>query len=101
MFQARRICWIDPNGALDTSTPSGIRIMHPGFHENAVTAEWCELSVRFGSLLELNDDCKLRNPKRLCQYLSNVLDDGTLIDLGDVVLLWRSGKSLEETIVCI
>lgn len=98
--------WKNDKGELDGVTTNGVLIMHPsdGFHaeSQAKKNEWLEVSV-CGSVFSLNESrlapCLIRNNSAIKESpsRSNVLRDGTLIDLCGATLVWRSVDSLTRT----
>ena len=76
--------------------------MHPHLNSNDLSAkldhEWLEVSV-CGAVFTLNDS-RLNSPLHTGpkkNTFSNVLKDGTLIDLCGATLMWRSFDSLART----
>lgn len=78
--------------------------MHPtdGFtSDDSKTNEWMEVSV-CGAVFSLNESrltpCLVRNTNmKDSSNRSNILRDGTLIDLCGATLMWRSVQSLKNT----
>jgi len=89
---------------LDGVTTNGVLIMHPtdGFtSDDSKTNEWMEVSV-CGAVFSLNESrltpCLVRNNNmKDSSNRSNILRDGTLIDLCGATLMWRSVQSLKNT----
>jgi len=101
--------WKNQKGEIDGVTTNGVLIMHPvnGFNfndsevvdsnkEGKKSNEWLEVSV-CGSVFSLNESRLSPNFKINITEKSNVLRDGTLIDLCGATLLWRSVASLKQT----
>ncbi len=99
--------WKNEKGDLDGVTTNGVLIMHPksGFsydqqESNKYTNEWLEVSV-CGTLISLDESrltpcLNIKNSSNIRDN-SNILRDGTLIDLCGATLLWRSTHSLKQT----
>jgi hypothetical protein len=98
--------WKNEKGELDGVTTNGVLIMHPtnDFTGNeSKTSEWLEVSV-CGAVFSLKDNRLSPNLKQSSSskephdsLRSNILRDGTLIDLCGATLLWRSAESLKST----
>lgn len=104
--------WKNEKGEFDGVTTNGVLIMHPpeGFLYGAdvpVVNEWMEVSVG-GAVFNLDENrlAPCLNKKAssgasgqsdVTNRKSNILRDGTLIDLCGATLLWRSIDSLEHT----
>lgn len=99
--------WKNDKDEFDGVTTNGVLIMHPsnGFNyssDNNTKNEWMEVSV-CGAVFNLDENrltpClgtqNLNSDKS--NKRSNILRDGTLIDLCGATLLWRSTESLELT----
>lgn len=90
---------------MDGVTTNGVLIMHPtcGFTDpETKTSEWMEVSV-CGAVFSLNESRlapninNARPPKPTDPIKSNILRDGTLIDLCGATLMWRTPESLRQT----
>lgn len=95
--------WTNEKSELDGVTTNGVLIMHPtncftGLESKS--SEWMEVSVG-GAVFSLSEtrlapmlskSGQISNPNK-----SNVLRDGTLIDLCGATLLWRSIEGLQRT----
>lgn len=106
--------WKSDDGSFDGVTTNGVLILHPqnGFTYNKdaqtkYTNEWMEVSV-CGAVIELKekenrlsppliDHKNHQNKDPLNKRFSNILRDGTLIDLCGATLLWRTIDSLANT----
>lgn len=114
--------WKNKKGQLDGVTTNGVLIMHPttGFTgADSKSNEWMEVSV-CGAVFGLNETRQTTSviaPREASSNVggnnirettdgnnllsnlqkSNVLLDGTLIDLCGATLLWRSAESLQRT----
>ncbi|XP_078593323.1 E3 ubiquitin-protein ligase pellino homolog 2-like isoform X1 [Branchiostoma floridae x Branchiostoma japonicum] len=90
--------WKRPDSSMDGLTTNGVLIMHPtgGFGQECKAGVWREVSV-CGGIYSLRETRP--NPQRgkLIDDESNVLHDGTLIDLCGATLLWRSSAGLQKT----
>jgi pellino protein len=93
--------WRNENGELDGVTTNGVLIMHPthGFTgAESKSGEWMEASV-CGAVFKLNESRLSPNisKQQVMGKTSNVLRDGTLIDLCGATLVWRSPEGLART----
>jgi pellino protein len=116
-YKEKATKWKNEKGELDGVTTNGVLIMHPedGFqspaeqgskqqqHPPALAPEWMEVSV-CGAVFSLNESrltpsfqLNQPNSKRIAANKTNVLRDGTLIDLCGATLLWRSVDGLRQT----
>ena len=117
-FKEKASKWKNEKGDLDGLTTNGVLIMHPanGFEvcrdeDHKYSNEWFEVSV-CGTLISLNESrlTPCINTKKnkyiasspdpchpFADKKSNILMDGTLIDLCGATLLWRSSSSLRNT----
>lgn len=84
---------------IDGLTTNGILLMHPqgsfcgGDSEPGV---WREVSV-CGGIYTLRESRSAQQRGYLVEGVTNVLQDGTLIDLCGATLLWRSAEGLEKS----
>ncbi|XP_034232036.1 protein pellino isoform X3 [Thrips palmi] len=84
---------------IDGLTTNGILLMHPqgsfcgGDSEPGV---WREVSV-CGGIYSLRESRSAQKKGRAVEEVTNVLQDGTLIDLCGATLLWRSAEGLEKS----
>ncbi|XP_078516489.1 E3 ubiquitin-protein ligase pellino homolog 2 [Lissotriton helveticus] len=102
--------WKNPDGHMDGLTTNGVLVMHPkeGFTEESKPGLWREISVcgdvytlretrsalQRGKLVEIpNDGTDLH----MVENETNVLQDGSLIDLCGATLLWRTADGLFHT----
>ncbi|XP_030425415.1 E3 ubiquitin-protein ligase pellino homolog 3 isoform X2 [Gopherus evgoodei] len=95
MFQERAAKWRTPDGLMDGLTTNGVLVMHPtgGFSEDSAPGVWREISV-CGNVYALRDSRSAQQRGKLVQTESNVLQDGSLIDLCGATLLWRTTAGL-------
>lgn len=108
LFKEKATKWKNEKGELDGVTTNGVLIMHPkngftlGNETSDTQPEWMEVSV-CGAVFSLNEsrlspNFNLNNLKHDTSGLkSNILRDGTLIDLCGATLVWRSVDSLKQT----
>lgn len=90
--------WED-NGEMDGLTTNGVLIMHPKGHFGSGTLEcgvWRECSVG-GKVMNLRKSRYAEERTEKIPDETNVLQDGTLIDLCGVTLIWRSVEGLKNT----
>ena len=88
---------------MDGLTTNGVLIMHPKgpfCGGNAKCGIWCETSV-CGSIYSLRESRSAQQKGHLVENESNVLQDGTLIDLCGATLLWRSAEGLSLSPVSV
>ncbi|XP_032660186.1 E3 ubiquitin-protein ligase pellino homolog 3 isoform X2 [Chelonoidis abingdonii] len=95
MFQERAAKWRMPDGLMDGLTTNGVLVMHPtgGFSEDSAPGVWREISV-CGNVYALRDSRSAQQRGKLVQTESNMLQDGSLIDLCGATLLWRTTAGL-------
>lgn len=99
IFLGRRTKKWQNNVEIDGLTTNGVLIMHPKGDFSSGTAErgvWRECSVG-GNIFNIR---KFRNAQETAtkiQEETNVLQDGTLIDLCGVTLIWRSAEGLQSS----
>ncbi|XP_055322360.1 protein pellino [Sitodiplosis mosellana] len=93
--------WQD-NVEIDGLTTNGILIMHPkgqfvgGNTENPGTTPWRECSVG-GDVFGLRESRSAQQKGEPIYGETNILQDGTLIDLCGATLLWRSSEGLKNS----
>ncbi|XP_067831871.1 E3 ubiquitin-protein ligase pellino homolog 1-like [Heptranchias perlo] len=89
--------WRTPDGLMDGLTTNGVLVMHParGFSEDSAPGVWREISV-CGNVYALRETRSAQQRGKLVENESNVLQDGSLIDLCGATLLWRTTEGLEH-----
>ncbi|XP_062892186.1 E3 ubiquitin-protein ligase pellino homolog 1-like [Mobula hypostoma] len=89
--------WRTSDGLMDGLTTNGVLVMHPvhGFCEDSAPGAWREISV-CGKVYALRETRSAQQRGKLVENESNVLQDGSLIDLCGATLLWRSTPGLER-----
>ncbi|KAK5857362.1 hypothetical protein PBY51_010614 [Eleginops maclovinus] len=82
--------WKNPDGHMDGLTTNGVLVMHPrgGFTEESKPGVWREISV-CGDVYTLRETRSAQTPGKLVEHESNILQDGSLVDLCGATLLWR------------
>uniref|UniRef100_A0A8C0IXA4 Pellino E3 ubiquitin protein ligase family member 3 n=1 Tax=Chelonoidis abingdonii TaxID=106734 RepID=A0A8C0IXA4_CHEAB len=88
--------WRMPDGLMDGLTTNGVLVMHPtgGFSEDSAPGVWREISV-CGNVYALRDSRSAQQRGKLVRETeSNMLQDGSLIDLCGATLLWRTTAGL-------
>ncbi|KAL5282904.1 PELI1 family protein [Megaselia abdita] len=91
--------WKDDNVEIDGLTTNGVLIMHPKGQfcgGNAQCGLWRECSVG-GDIFSLRDSRSAQQKGHKVTEESNILQDGTLIDLCGATLLWRSSEGLQHS----
>ncbi|XP_069064064.1 E3 ubiquitin-protein ligase pellino homolog 3 isoform X1 [Pleurodeles waltl] len=90
--------WRTPDGLMDGLTTNGVLVMHPtgGFSEDSLPGVWREISV-CGNVYALRESRSAQQRGKLVENESNVLQDGSLIDLCGATLLWRTTEGLQRT----
>ncbi|XP_014275266.1 protein pellino isoform X1 [Halyomorpha halys] len=84
---------------IDGLTTNGVLIMHPQGQFCGGDAEpgiWKEVSVG-GGVYTLRESRSAQQKGKAVEGVSNVLQDGTLIDLCGATLLWRSAEGLAKS----
>ncbi|XP_069750170.1 E3 ubiquitin-protein ligase pellino homolog 3-like isoform X2 [Narcine bancroftii] len=96
MFQERAAKWRTNDGLMDGLTTNGVLVMHPahGFSEDSAPGTWREISV-CGKVYALRETRSAQQRGKLVENESNVLQDGSLIDLCGATLLWRTSRGLD------
>lgn len=81
----------------DGLTTNGVLMMQPenGFNGSVIPGKWKEVSVG-GAIYHLREARSSQIPGAKIDDSSNVLTDGTLIDLCGTTLLWRSAESIND-----
>ncbi|XP_041037895.1 E3 ubiquitin-protein ligase pellino homolog 1-like [Carcharodon carcharias] len=89
--------WRTPDGLMDGLTTNGVLVMHPahGFSDDSLPGVWREISV-CGNVYALRETRSAQQRGKLVENESNVLQDGSLIDLCGATLLWRTTEGLEN-----
>lgn len=91
--------WSQNEGMMDGLTTNGVLILHPQSGEYGVVSAnpgvWREVSI-IGDIYGLRRARSDRGVGRKVVNESNVLMDGTLIDLCGAVLLWRSREGMTK-----
>ncbi|XP_053366381.1 E3 ubiquitin-protein ligase pellino homolog 2 [Clarias gariepinus] len=87
--------WKNPDGQMDGLTTNGVLVMHPrgGFTEESKPGVWREISV-CGDVYTLRETRSAQTRGKLVDSESNVLLDGSLVDLCGATLLWRTAEGL-------
>ncbi|KAL7873273.1 hypothetical protein AOLI_G00123440 [Acnodon oligacanthus] len=90
--------WKNPDGQMDGLTTNGVLVMHPrgGFTEESKPGVWREISV-CGDVYTLRETRSAQTRGKLVDSESNVLQDGSLVDLCGATLLWRTAEGLFHT----
>ncbi|XP_052001809.1 E3 ubiquitin-protein ligase pellino homolog 2 [Xyrauchen texanus] len=90
--------WKNPDGHMDGLTTNGVLVMHPrgGFTEESKPGVWREISV-CGDVYTLRETRSAQTRGKLVEGESNVLQDGSLVDLCGATLLWRTADGLFHT----
>ncbi|XP_042108499.1 E3 ubiquitin-protein ligase pellino homolog 2 isoform X3 [Ovis aries] len=98
MFQEKAAKWKNPDGHMDGLTTNGVLVMHPrgGFTEESQPGVWREISV-CGDVYTLRETRSAQQRGKLVETETNVLQDGSLIDLCGATLLWRTADGLFHT----
>ncbi|RLV98319.1 hypothetical protein DV515_00010907 [Chloebia gouldiae] len=89
--------WKNPDGHMDGLTTNGVLVMHPkgGFTEESKPGVWREISV-CGNVYTLRET-RMGFAFPEVENETNVLQDGSLIDLCGATLLWRTADGLLQT----
>ncbi|KAM6961400.1 E3 ubiquitin-protein ligase pellino homolog 2 [Aplochiton taeniatus] len=90
--------WKNLDGHMDGLTTNGVLVMHPhgGFTQESKPGVWREISV-CGDVYTLRETRSAQSPGKLVESESNVLKDGSLVDLCGATLLWRTADGLFHT----
>ncbi|XP_045666360.1 E3 ubiquitin-protein ligase pellino homolog 2 isoform X3 [Ursus americanus] len=96
--QEKAAKWKNPDGHMDGLTTNGVLVMHPrgGFTEESQPGVWREISV-CGDVYTLRETRSAQQRGKLVESETNVLQDGSLIDLCGATLLWRTADGLFHT----
>ncbi|XP_046849104.1 E3 ubiquitin-protein ligase pellino homolog 1-like isoform X2 [Xenia sp. Carnegie-2017] len=94
---SKAIKCIQDDGMMDGLTTNGVLILHPNNNSDTSTGPgiWREVSVA-GNMYSLRKARSDRNAGKRIAGESNVLVDGTLIDLCGTTLLWKSKEGMER-----
>lgn len=87
------------NREIDGLTTNGVLIMHPRGQFCGGEAQcgfWREVSVG-GGVFSLRESRSAQQKGNVVEDESNILQDGTLIDLCGATLLWRSAEGLAKS----
>lgn len=98
ILQEKATKWQD-NVEIDGLTTNGVLIMHPQGHFCGGSGKcgcWRECSVG-GDVFSLRESRSAQQKGQPVFDESNILQDGTLIDLCGATLLWRSAAGLESS----
>ncbi|KAA0722997.1 E3 ubiquitin-protein ligase pellino -like protein 1 [Triplophysa tibetana] len=90
--------WRTSDGLMDGLTTNGVLVMHPAREYVAEPAPgvWREISV-CGNVFTLRETRSAQQRGKLVENESNMLIDGSLIDLCGATLLWRTTSGLRHT----
>ncbi|KAG5899513.1 hypothetical protein JTB14_008202 [Gonioctena quinquepunctata] len=91
--------WQENGREIDGCTTNGVLIMHPRGSfcgGEAKCGYWLETSVG-GGIFSLRESRSAQQRGQVVEDVTNVLQDGTLIDLCGATLLWRSAEGLEKS----
>lgn len=91
--------WQEGRGEIDGLTTNGVLIWHPRGSfcgGDAKTGLWREVSVG-GGIFSLRQTRSAQQKGKVVEDETNVLQDGTLIDLCGATLLWRSAEGLAKS----
>ncbi|XP_050297497.1 protein pellino [Anthonomus grandis grandis] len=99
IFLGEKACKWQENGEIDGQTTNGVLIMHPKGSfcgGDAKCGVWLETSVG-GGVFTRRESRSAPQRGQVVLDETNILQDGTLIDLCGATLLWRSAEGLEKT----
>uniref|UniRef100_A0A9J8CAK7 Pellino E3 ubiquitin protein ligase family member 3 n=1 Tax=Cyprinus carpio carpio TaxID=630221 RepID=A0A9J8CAK7_CYPCA len=90
--------WRTSDGLMDGLTTNGVLVMHPAgeFVSEPAPGVWREISV-CGNVFALRETRSAQQRGKLVENESNMLQDGSLIDLCGATLLWRTPSGLRHT----
>ncbi|KAJ8941663.1 hypothetical protein NQ314_010308 [Rhamnusium bicolor] len=91
--------WQENGREIDGLTTNGVLIMHPRGSfcgGEAKCGYWLETSVG-GGVFSLRESRSAQQKGQVVEDATNVLQDGTLIDLCGATLLWRSAEGLAKS----
>ncbi|KAK6019253.1 Pellino, partial [Ostertagia ostertagi] len=95
--------WMKKNGEMDGLTTNGILILHPNRNTEELSDEdvppmyvWREVSVD-GDIYTLRETRSSNARGALVPEETNMLQDGSLIDLCGATLLWRTADGLRKS----
>lgn len=87
--------WQNEDNMMDGLTTNGVLLMNPKGGSSCQPTIWREISV-CGNIYGLRRTRSTTERGKTVEEESNVLLDGSLIDLCGAVLLWRSAEALKE-----
>lgn len=87
--------WQNEENMMDGLTTNGVLLMNPSGGPSCQPTIWREISV-CGDVYGLRKTRSMTEKGKSVEGESNILLDGSLIDLCGVVLLWRSAEALPE-----
>ncbi|KAF6027731.1 PELI1 [Bugula neritina] len=90
--------WYNQRDEIDGLTTNGVLLTHPRGQfagKDCRPGKWREVSVR-GGIYSLRETRSVPSKSQKVDSESNILMDGTLIDLCGATLIWRSQKGLEQ-----
>ncbi|KAJ7384788.1 E3 ubiquitin-protein ligase pellino 1 [Desmophyllum pertusum] len=87
--------WQNEENMMDGLTTNGVLLMNPKGGPSCQPIIWREISV-CGNVYGLRKTRSITEKGKTVEGESNVLLDGSLIDLCGAVLLWRSAEALKE-----
>ncbi|CAH1125755.1 unnamed protein product [Ceutorhynchus assimilis] len=100
IFLGEKACkWQENGREIDGQTTNGVLIMHPKGNfcgGDAKCGVWYETSVG-GGIFTRRESRSAQQRGQVVEDETNMLEDGTLIDLCGATLLWRSAEGLEKT----
>uniref|UniRef100_A0A0K0CUY0 Pellino n=1 Tax=Angiostrongylus cantonensis TaxID=6313 RepID=A0A0K0CUY0_ANGCA len=95
--------WMKKNGEMDGLTTNGILILHPNRNSEELLDDdlpsmyvWREVSVD-GDIYTLRETRSSNTRGKLVPEETNMLQDGSLIDLCGATLLWRTADGLRKS----
>ncbi|VDM61047.1 unnamed protein product [Angiostrongylus costaricensis] len=94
--------WVKKNGEMDGLTTNGILILHPNRNSEILDDDlpsmyvWREVSVD-GDIYTLRETRSSNTRGKLVPEETNMLQDGSLIDLCGATLLWRTADGLRKS----
>ena len=96
---SKAIKWCQEDGMMDGLTTNGVLILHPLGGQHGVVSNgpgvWREVSIA-GDIYGLRKARSDRGAGKIIENESNLLVDGTLIDLCGAILLWRSREGIAK-----
>jgi len=97
-LQEKATKW-EESSVIDGLTTNGVLLLHVKgsfVGGNAKPLPWREVSVN-GGLYTMRESRSAPQKGKKIEIESNVLEDGSMIDLCGVTLLWRSAEGLEKS----